>query len=61
LLHEEQIGPFFGNGREALVDGDQMQSSFNQPSDLALGMGYVCGDAEASAIRAIALLEQKPM
>jgi hypothetical protein len=61
LLQEEQIGPFFGNGREALVDGDQMQSSFNQPSDLSLGMGYMfVADSEASAIRAISLLEQKP-
>jgi DNA-binding beta-propeller fold protein YncE len=61
LLQEEQIGPFFGNGREALVDGDQMQSSFNQPSDLSLGMGHIfVADAEASAIRAIALLDEKP-
>ncbi len=61
LLQEEQLGPFFGNGREALVDGDQMQSSFNQPSDLSLGMGHIfVADSEASAIRAIALLEQKP-
>ncbi len=61
LFREEQIGPFFGNGREALVDGDQMQSSFNQPSDLALGMGHMfVADAEASAIRAISLLEEKP-
>lgn len=61
LFQEEQIGPFFGNGREALVDGDQMQSSFNQPSDLSLGMGHMfVADAEASAIRAISLLEEKP-
>ncbi|NJN98240.1 MAG: hypothetical protein HC875_31195, partial [Anaerolineales bacterium] len=61
LFQEEQIGPFFGNGREALVDGDQMQSSFNQPSDLSLGMGHIfVADAEASAIRAIALLDEKP-
>jgi sugar lactone lactonase YvrE len=59
LLQEEQLGPFFGNGREALVDGDQMQSSFNQPSDLSLGMGYMfVADSEASAIRAIALVEK---
>lgn len=61
LFQEEQIGPFFGNGREALVDGDQMQSSFNQPSDLSLGMGHIfVADAEASAIRAITLLDEKP-
>jgi DNA-binding beta-propeller fold protein YncE len=61
LFREEQIGPFFGNGREALVDGDQMQSSFNQPSDLSMGMGYMfVADSEASAIRAITLLEEKP-
>lgn len=61
LFQEEQIGPFFGNGREALVDGDQMQSSFNQPSDLSLGVGHIfVADAEASAIRAIALLDEKP-
>lgn len=61
LLREGQIGPFFGNGREALVDGDQMQSSFNQPSDLSLGMGHIfVADSEASAIRAISLLEEKP-
>ncbi len=59
LFREEQIGPFFGNGREALVDGDQMQSSFNQPSDLSLGMGHMfVADSEASAIRAIALVEK---
>jgi hypothetical protein len=38
-----------------------MQSSFNQPSDLALGMGHMfVADSEASAIRAISLLEEKP-
>ena len=59
LLQEEQIGPFFGNGREALVDGDQMQSSFNQPSDLSLGMGHIfVADSEASAVRAISLIEK---
>lgn len=59
MLNETQLGPFFGNGREALVDGPQFESSFNQPSDLALGMGHIfVADAEASAIRAIALTEQ---
>jgi hypothetical protein len=38
-----------------------MQSSFNQPSDLSLGMGHILvADSEASAIRAISLLEEKP-
>jgi len=59
LLQEEQLGPFFGNGREALVDGGQMEASFNQPSDLAMGMGHIfLADAEASAIRAISLAEK---
>ena len=59
LLQEEQLGPFFGNGQEALVDGDQMQSSFNQPSDLSLGMGHIfVADSEASAIRAITLIDK---
>ncbi len=56
LLDEEQLGPFAGNGREALVDGPRATASFNQPSDLAMGMGYLfVADAEASAIRAISL------
>lgn len=59
LLNEEQLGPFAGNGREALVDGPQSEASFNQPSDLALGMGHLfVADAEASAIRAISLDEE---
>ncbi|MEM7346397.1 MAG: hypothetical protein AAF485_19325, partial [Chloroflexota bacterium] len=58
LLKEQQLGPFFGNGQEALVDGPQMESSFNQPSDLSLGMGHIfVADSEASAIRAISLTE----
>jgi hypothetical protein len=58
-LLQNQIGPFFGNGREALVDGSQWEASFNQPSDMALGMGHIfVVDAEASAIRAIALQER---
>lgn len=56
LLNEEQMGVFAGNGREALVDGTLAEASFNQPSDLALGMGHlIVADAEASAIRAISL------
>lgn len=57
-LEDDQLGPFFGNGREALVDGTAMESSFNQPSDLAWGLGHIfVADSEASAIRAIALQE----
>jgi DNA-binding beta-propeller fold protein YncE len=56
LLQETQLGPFAGNGREALVDGGQLEASFNQPSDLAFGLGHLfVADAEAGAIRAIAL------
>lgn len=59
MLREGQIGPFFGNGREALVDGTAIEASFNQPSDLSLGMGHLfVADAEASAIRAISLGEK---
>lgn len=59
LIDEEQIGPFAGTGAEALVDGPVAQASFNQPSDLAFGMGHLfVADAEASAIRAISLGEE---
>ena len=59
LIDEEQLGPFAGNGREALVDGPPAESSFNQPSDLAFGLGHLfIADPEASAIRAIPLHEQ---
>ena len=54
-----QIGPFAGNGYEALVDGPVGEASFNQPSDLAYGMGHLfVADAEASAIRAISLVDE---
>lgn len=56
LIDEAQVGPFAGNGREALVDGPAAEASFNQPSDLAFGLGYLfVADAEASAVRAVAL------
>ncbi len=59
MVGEGQIGPFFGNGREALVDGTAVEASFNQPSDLSLGMGHLfVADSEASAIRAISLGEK---
>jgi hypothetical protein len=61
MVGEGQLGPFFGNGREALVDGTAVEASFNQPSDLSLGMGHLfVADSEASAIRAIALVGEKP-
>jgi hypothetical protein len=59
MIDEKQIGPFAGDGQEALVDGVIAEASFNQPSDIALGMGHLfVADAEASAIRAISLGEQ---
>lgn len=58
LTDEGQLGPFAGNGVEDLVDGPVGESSFNQPSDLAYGMGYLfVADAEASAIRAVSLMQ----
>lgn len=56
---QEQLGIFAGNGVEDLVDGPIAQSSFNQPSDLAYGLGHLfVADPEASAVRAISLIEQ---
>ncbi len=56
LIDERELGPFAGNGREALIDGPRAEASFNQPSDLALGLGHLfVADAEASALRAISL------
>lgn len=56
LVDEERLGIFAGDGREALVDGPTDRASFNQPSDLALGMGHLfIADSEASAIRVISL------
>ncbi len=56
LIDETELGPFAGNGHEALVDGPRGQASFNQPSDLALGFSHLfVADAEASAVRAIGL------
>jgi hypothetical protein len=54
MMGKERLGIFAGNGREALVDGPLAEASFNQPSDLAMGLGHLfVADAEASAIRAI--------
>lgn len=56
LIDEAALGPFAGNGREALVDGPRAEASFNQPSDLArIGHHIIVADAEASAIRAVRL------
>jgi len=56
LIDGKDLGPFAGNGREALVDGPRERASFNQPSDLALGYSHLfVADAEASAVRAISL------
>lgn len=58
LIRDSQLGPFAGNGYEALVDGAVAEASFNQPSDLAFGMGHLfVADPEASAVRAISLQE----
>lgn len=58
LIGEDQLGPFAGNGQEALVDGPVGEASFNQPSGLAYGLGHLfVADPEASAIRAISLGE----
>lgn len=58
LIKGSQLRPFAGNGSEALTDGPVGDASFNQPSDLAFGMGYLfVADPEASAVRAISLAE----
>jgi DNA-binding beta-propeller fold protein YncE len=55
----DRLGVFAGTGAEALVDGPRSQAAFNQPSDLVLTLGHlVVADAEASAIRAVALSDQ---
>jgi DNA-binding beta-propeller fold protein YncE len=56
LIQEQKLGVFAGTGAEALVDGGRGEAGFNQPSDLALTLGHLfVADAEASAVRAIAL------
>lgn len=56
LEDETNLLPFAGNAREALVDGPALEASFNQPSDLAGSADELfVADAEASAVRAIAL------
>ncbi|GAC1645344.1 MAG: thioredoxin-like domain-containing protein [Herpetosiphon sp.] len=56
LVRESELGIFAGTGYEALVDGSVAESGFNQPSDVAAGLGHLfVADSEASAIRAITL------
>jgi len=51
-----EIGPYAGNGREALVDGPLRQASMNQPSGIDTdGALLYFADSEASAIRTAAL------
>jgi DNA-binding beta-propeller fold protein YncE len=58
LNNEETLDVFAGTGAEALLDGPRVEAAFNQPSDIVLEMGHLfVADAEASAIRAIALNE----
>lgn len=59
LEDEHELYPFAGDGREALVDGPVLRASFNRPSDLA-GSEHALfvADAEASAVRKIALVGQ---
>jgi hypothetical protein len=54
MIGEDKIGPYAGSGHEALVDGPLGEAGFNQPSDLAFGIGYLfVADPEASALRAV--------
>jgi hypothetical protein len=58
LMEERELLILAGNGREALVDGPVAEASFNQPSGLALvGNHLLVADAEASAVRAVALVD----
>ena len=59
LLEEKTLGVFAGTGAEALLDGPRGEAAFNQPSDLVLALGHpFVADAEASAIRALALNDE---
>jgi hypothetical protein len=58
LMEERELLILAGNGREALVDGPVAEASFNQPSGLALAGNHLfVADAEASAVRAVALVD----
>ena len=55
-LVEGVVGPWAGDGRERLKDGALAQSSFNQPSGLAIADGKVyVADSEISGVRSIPL------
>ena len=56
LIDNNELFPFAGNGREALIDGPITEASFNQPSDIRFkdNVLYIA-DTEASAIRMITL------
>ncbi|MEZ4677620.1 MAG: alkyl hydroperoxide reductase [Caldilineaceae bacterium] len=59
LIDEKTLGIFAGTGAETLLDGPRTEAAFNQPSDIVFDMGHLfVADAEASAIRAIALTEE---
>ena len=58
LIEERELLILAGNGREALVDGPVAEASFNQPRGLALAGNHLfVADAEASAVRAVALVD----
>jgi len=60
-LTDAKLDVFAGAGMEALVDGPLARAGFNQPSDLALDDDVLfVADAEASAIRMIALAPGEP-
>ncbi|NDJ76022.1 MAG: redoxin domain-containing protein [Chloroflexi bacterium] len=51
-----EVGPYAGNGREALVDGPLDDASMNQPSGITTdGELLYFADAEASAVRSAGL------
>lgn len=55
-LRSGVVGPFAGNGREALADGPLTDASFAQPSGLATDGTYLyVADSESSAIRSVPL------
>ncbi len=61
-LEAGEIGPFAGNGVEALRDGSLQKSSLAQPSGLTTnGTHLFVADSEASAVRAIPLDPKRPV
>ncbi len=58
VLDREQdwVGPFAGNGREALIDGPLSHASFNQPSGLVvIDDALFVADSEISGVRRVDL------